>query len=121
MTAKIVLLVSIFLYPLCSNNDRHGMTSKEFERAKTIYTSNCMSCHGESGYGDGIASSSFNPPPRNFHLPTEKWVNGKTEKGVVRTLTEGIQPNMWAYVGNESDRRLLAKYVLYLGTLKENK
>lgn len=33
------------------------------ERGKTLYTTNCASCHGEGGLGDGPAGSALNPPP----------------------------------------------------------
>ena len=87
-------------------------------RAKSIYDSNCSMCHGEKGYGDGMSASAFNPPPRNFHLPTEKWVNGKSIDGIKKTLTYGIQPNMWKYSGDVNDIEPLAHYVLNLGTDK---
>jgi len=34
------------------------------EAGKGIYNSNCASCHGETGLGDGPAAKSLNPPPR---------------------------------------------------------
>ena len=34
------------------------------ETGKGIYNSNCASCHGETGLGDGPAAKSLNPPPR---------------------------------------------------------
>jgi mono/diheme cytochrome c family protein len=30
------------------------------------FQSTCASCHGERGYGDGVASSSLNPKPKNL-------------------------------------------------------
>ncbi len=35
---------------------------------KTIYQTNCMSCHGETGTGDGPAAPSLNPKPANLAL-----------------------------------------------------
>jgi mono/diheme cytochrome c family protein len=98
------------------NSRNYGLSGKDLKKAKVIYTSNCASCHGESGRGDGIASASFNPPPRNFHLPTDKWVNGKSVDGIEKTLREGIQPNMWKYSGKDEDIPLLARYVFLLGS-----
>ncbi|MCC6956601.1 MAG: cytochrome c [Anaerolineales bacterium] len=34
------------------------------EAGKSIYNSNCASCHGEKGLGDGPAAKSLNPPPK---------------------------------------------------------
>jgi hypothetical protein len=35
--------------------------------AKQIFANRCTPCHGASGGGDGPASPSLNPHPRNFH------------------------------------------------------
>ena len=93
---------------------------KEVDHSKAIeiYTKNCVACHGEKGYGNGPGAPAFNPPPRNFHLPTEKWVNGKTREGIIKTLTEGVMPNMWAYDGPKENIEPLADYILYLGNNK---
>jgi len=109
---KIILLI-IFLSLNCSQ--KNALTESEFNQARAIYNSNCSMCHGEEGKGNGPSASAFNPPPRNFHLPTEQWVNGKSLEGIEKTLTEGIQPNMWAYTGDRTHIPLLAKYILYLG------
>lgn len=109
---KILLPFIILFLVSCTKN---SMTKNDFDRAQLLYSSNCSSCHGVKGYGDGIASASFNPPPRNFHLPTEKWVNGKSMEGIQKTLTEGVMPNMWAYHGDKKDIPILAKYVMFLG------
>lgn len=110
---KIIFLLIIFQF-YCSKSP----SAEEMKRAQNIYSSNCAMCHGENGYGDGPSASAFNPPPRNFHLPTEKWVNGKTIEGVTKTLTHGIAPNMWKYGGDSKDIEPLAYYVIKLGEKK---
>ena len=92
-----------------------GFCKPDHSRAEKIYKSNCIACHGEKGYGDGAGANAFNPGPRNFHLPTERWVNGKTREGIIKTLSEGVMPNMWAYDGPKEDIPLLADYILFLG------
>jgi mono/diheme cytochrome c family protein len=36
-------------------------------KAKEIFANRCTPCHGPEGRGDGPASQSLNPKPRNFH------------------------------------------------------
>ncbi|MBZ0231490.1 MAG: cytochrome c [Deltaproteobacteria bacterium] len=38
-------------------------------KAKEIFANRCTPCHGPEGKGDGPASASLNPQPRNFHDP----------------------------------------------------
>lgn len=33
------------------------------EQGAVLYATNCASCHGESGMGDGPAAAALNPPP----------------------------------------------------------
>ena len=36
------------------------------EDGAVTFKSTCASCHGEEGRGDGVASASLNPPPKNL-------------------------------------------------------
>jgi mono/diheme cytochrome c family protein len=63
------------------------------EKGKGLYTTNCASCHGETGAGNGAAGAALNPPPRNFvDLNAQTWKNGKKITEMYVTLQEGI-PN----------------------------
>jgi mono/diheme cytochrome c family protein len=63
------------------------------EKGKGLYTTNCASCHGETGAGNGVAGAALNPPPRNFvDLNAQTWKNGKKITEMYVTLQEGI-PN----------------------------
>jgi mono/diheme cytochrome c family protein len=56
-------------------------------KGHTIFTTNCASCHGPDGYGDGPAAAALNPKPRNFHQGYFRYGGGLAR--VVRTITQG--------------------------------
>jgi len=62
------------------------------ESARGLYSTNCASCHGETGLGDGPAGLVMNPKPRNFHA-SEGWTNGRKVSEIYKTLEEGIVRN----------------------------
>ena len=63
------------------------------EKGKSLYNTNCASCHGESGAGNGPAGGALNPPPRNFvDLKAQTWKIGMKISEMYVTLQEGI-PN----------------------------
>ena len=37
------------------------------QKGNEVYNLYCLTCHGEFGFGDGPAGTSFNPKPANFH------------------------------------------------------
>lgn len=72
-------------------------TDELIAKGKELYDSNCQSCHGADGKGNGPAGAALNPPPRNFHTK-EGWTNGRTLFDLYKTLQEGIiQNGMAAY------------------------
>jgi mono/diheme cytochrome c family protein len=65
-------------------------TADLLAKGKTLFTANCISCHGEGGNGDGTAGAALNPKPRNFHA-TDGWKNGRKITDMYKTLQEGIK------------------------------
>jgi len=62
-------------------------------KGKELYNTNCASCHGETGTGNGAAGATLVPPPRNFVDPSKQiWKNGPKISNMYVTLQEGI-PN----------------------------
>ncbi|NWF49495.1 MAG: cytochrome c [Ignavibacteriaceae bacterium] len=60
------------------------------DKGRSLYSTNCSSCHGENGAGTGPASVGLNPAPRNF-TKLEGWKNGAKLTQIYQTLQEGIQ------------------------------
>jgi vacuolar-type H+-ATPase subunit H len=59
---------------------------------KELYATNCASCHGDEGKGDGPAGGGLDPAPRNFHTE-DGWTNGRSFADIYKTLEEGIVEN----------------------------
>jgi mono/diheme cytochrome c family protein len=81
-------------------------------KGKEVYETNCASCHGPNGAGDGPAGAALNPKPRNF-AQADGWKNGKTKEGIIKTLKEGIAGSgMVAYPHLENDYEALVEFIL---------
>lgn len=83
-------------------------------KGKELYTTNCVSCHGETGAGNGPAGAALNPPPRNFVDPSKQtWKNGPKISNMYVTLQEGIPNTGMASFANitPEDRFAIIQYV----------
>jgi len=82
------------------------------EKGKGLYSTNCASCHGEQGRGDGVAGAMMNPKPRNF-TSLEGWTNGPKFTQIYITLQEGIVKRGMASYANlpPEDRIALIHYI----------
>lgn len=54
-----------------------------------VYASQCLSCHGEKGHGDGPASKDLTPKPRDLATPA---IAAQTDGAIFWKLTEGRKP-----------------------------
>lgn len=55
----------------------------------TLFATNCASCHGPEGHGDGPAGMSLNPKPRNLSQLSE-YRMGKGDLAIFRTIKYGV-------------------------------
>lgn len=87
-------------------------TDELIQKGKELYTTNCASCHNETGAGGGPAAIGMNPAPRNFTSP-DGWINGRTLSAIYTTLEEGIAgSSMISYnFLTPQDRISLAHYI----------
>jgi len=88
--------------PLKGNTDA-------IKKAKKLYVSMCVICHGNKGKGDGIAGAALSPKPANF---TSKKVQAQTDGALFWKLTNGNAP-MAAYkdILSEEQRWQLVNYI----------
>ncbi len=83
----------------------------DLDRARTLFSNNCASCHGIGGAGDGPLASKLEPAPTDF-LDVARY-RERTLFGLYSTISLGVEGTaMQAYAStlNESDRWSLAFY-----------
>ncbi len=94
---------------------------------KAVYTTNCVSCHGATGKGDGPVGAALNPAPRDFSTGEFKFDTDKDgSPGTDADLTAVIKSGAAAYGGSplmapwghlpDSD---VANLVAYIRSLKQ--
>ncbi len=89
-------------------------TPELLAHGKKSFETNCVSCHGASGDGNGQAATSLNPKPRNF-TTASGWKNGRKLTKIYKTLNEGLggMPSFASF--SNDDKWGLAHYVLSFG------
>ena len=79
---------------------------------KKLADTNCASCHGNSGKGDGPAAAALNPKPADW---TSAKVQGEPEGSLFWKISNGRGPMPpWKHL-SEKDRWDLVAYVKSLG------
>lgn len=59
------------------------------KKGAELYQTNCASCHGNTGLGDGPAGMALTPKPRNL-TATAEYLYGKGDLGLFRTVKYGV-------------------------------
>lgn len=96
-----------------------GVASAEaIAKGKDLYKTNCASCHGDNGTGDGAAAAMLNPKPRNF-TSLAGWKNGSKVSQMYKTLDAGIPGSaMTSFNFLSPEDRF--KIIHYIRTLAQN-
>jgi hypothetical protein len=93
-------------------------TQDMIDKGKILFTTNCVSCHGAEGKGDGVAGVNLNPRPRNFH-DMNGWTNGPAITMMYKTLHEGItNRGMASYSNLPPEDRL--DLIIFIRTFNSN-
>lgn len=64
-----------------------GAVTPNMDKAKEIFAQRCTPCHGPTGAGDGAASASLTPKPRNFH--DKEWQSSVTDQHIETIIKAG--------------------------------
>jgi len=80
--------------------------------AKITYTTNCASCHGDKGEGNGPAAAALNPKPKNL---TSGKVQEQSDGAIFWKITTGNPPMVsWKDTFTEKQRWELVNYIRQL-------
>src|SRR4051812_5838725 len=85
-------------------------------RGRAIYQVRCVSCHGESGRGDGPTARSLMGPPVG-DLTDATWKHGDRPEQVVGVVARGAEKTAmpgWGGVLDEAELRAVSAYVYHL-------
>lgn len=98
-TPRIIGLFSalalLAVLPGC--NKKGGSASSEKRAAKVdpaaqkeadeVWSGRCVSCHGNSGMGDGAAAAALNPKPRSFK--SAEWQKSVSDEHIKKVIVGG--------------------------------
>ena len=88
-----VALVAVGMTLICGACNRGGSAATEegvppdMEAAREIFSQRCVTCHGETGQGDGPASAGLETDPRNFTDPT--WQDEVSNEHIEQIIVQG--------------------------------
>lgn len=100
MTLNLITALTLAVAPVVGCKDRAPsggatpaasgavtITAEARTEATQIFGLRCTPCHGPTGGGDGPASASLSPRPRNFH--DAAWQSSVTDEHIERIIQYG--------------------------------
>jgi mono/diheme cytochrome c family protein len=114
MLTKLILCGTFMSILSFAGGKAPASTPALLEKGKAAYTTNCLSCHGEKGDGNGPAGAYLNPKPRNY--ATDKFKKGDKVEQIFESITKGLPGTMMVAYGHlsEEERWGMAYYVKQL-------
>ncbi|MGE5432139.1 MAG: c-type cytochrome [Syntrophomonadaceae bacterium] len=86
--------------------------AKATKDGKALFTTYCVSCHGNEGAGNGVAAASLVPKPKNL---TAKQVQAQTDGAIYWKITTGKPPMIsWQSTLSDKQRWSLVNYIRQL-------
>jgi len=85
------------------------------EKGKSLFQTNCFTCHGQEGHGDGPGAAALHPKPANL---ASKAVQKQTDGAIYYKITTGFPPTAmisWRSNLSEKQRWELVNYIRELG------
>jgi high-affinity iron transporter len=82
----------------------------DMTNVQALFESNCSSCHGVEGYGDGPLAKGMEPPPGNFHDLSRQYTRSIYD--LYNTITLGVPETPMASYANLSDEQRWALAML---------
>jgi mono/diheme cytochrome c family protein len=82
---------------------------------KKLYDSNCASCHGDTGLGDGRAGKTLTPPPAN--LTDDTWIHGSTDGEIFLVIRDGVKDTGMKPFGSKMTAHQMWDVVNYLRSI----
>jgi mono/diheme cytochrome c family protein len=83
--------------------------AKSIATGKSVYASQCLSCHGPTGHGDGPQAKDLNPKPRDLATPA---IQEQTDGSMFWKITTGKAPMpTFEKLISEDDRWNVINYV----------
>lgn len=88
MKSKLALASLLFGITVTAGAVGPAVTPALLEKGKASYATNCATCHGDKGDGNGVAAAMMNPKPRNFI--GDKFKKGDKPDKVFKSVTDGL-------------------------------
>lgn len=117
----VAILAVTLLLPVVS------LAAGDAAKGKTLFETNCASCHGTTGEGNGPVGAALQPPPRNFtkgvfKFDTDKDGKTGTDADLKNVITQGAaafggSPLMAPWPAFSDDD--IANLIAYIRTFKK--